>query len=97
VLGTSGTITINSNTGVFQTFDISKTFTANKIAQGDLFWVSGDTLWLNPTKDMTKGNTYWITMTSNCVKNSCNTSGNTQIANSTTSTWTIDNGTQFSV
>ena len=97
VLGTSGTITINSNTGVFQTFDISKTFTTNKIAQGELFWISGDTLWLNPTNDMTKGTTYWITMTSNCVKNSCNTSGNSQIADSTTSTWTIDNGTQFSV
>ena len=92
IFGTSGTITINSSSGVFQTFNITNTFTANKIAQGELFWISGDTLWLNPTKDMTKGTTYWITMTSNCVKNSCNTGGNTQIADSTTATWTIDNG-----
>jgi len=93
LLQTTGTITINSSSGVFQTFNLSQTFDTNKI--GELFWIEGDTLWLNPTKDMIAGTTYWVTMTSNCVRNKCNTGGNTQIADSTTATWTIDNGTIF--
>jgi len=93
IFGTSGTIYINSSSGVFQTFNITYTYASNKI--GDLFWIDGDTLWLNPTNDMIKGTTYWVTMTSNCVQNSCGTSGNTQIADSTTATWTIDNGPVF--
>jgi len=93
VLGSTGTITINSSSGVFQTFSLNQSFSNGKIA--DLFWVDGDTLWLNPTRDMSPGTTYWITMTSSCVKNTCNTYGNNQIADTTTATWTIDNGTIF--
>ena len=96
MFGSSGTITIKSSSGLtFQTFDISQTFANNKI--GSLFWISGDTLWLNPTYDFSKGTTYYINMTANCIKNTCNTSGNAAITDSTTSTWTVDNGTQFSV
>lgn len=106
-LTSMGTITINSSNGVFQTFDLSKTFTANKTADSNLLWVNSEfnsknpptydngILWINPTKDMIAGTTYWITMTSNCVINGCNTGGNSQVADSTTLTWTIDNGTNF--
>ena len=102
-----GTITINSSSGVFQTFDLSKTFTNNKTADSNLLWANTEyngknpptydngILWINPTQDMTPGTTYWITMTSNCVINSCNTGGNAQVADSTTLTWTVDNGTNF--
>jgi hypothetical protein len=103
----TGTITINSSSGVFQTFDLSKNFNTDKTADSNLYWTNSEflsknpptydngILWLNPTKDMTAGTTYWITMTSNCVINSCNTGGNAQVADSTTLTWTVDNGTNF--
>jgi hypothetical protein len=87
---TTGTITINSNTGVYQTFNIASSFLNGKVSE--LFWIEGNTIWLNATTDYTKGKTYWVTMTSNCVRNSCNTSNNEQISGSTAATFTIDPG-----
>jgi len=95
VFGTSGTIKIYSGAGliVFQTFDITSNFATNKI--GDLFWIDGNTLWLNPTQDMVQGTTYWINITANCIRNACNSAGNSAITDQTTITWTVDNGSSF--
>ena len=89
ILTTSGTIEIKSSYGTHQTFSLSQTFAANKISE--LFWVSGNTLWLNVTKDFTPGRTYWVTITANAVKNSCG-SGNAAITNNTTAVFTVDPG-----
>lgn len=86
----TGTITINSNTGVYQTFNVASSFINGKVSE--LFWIEGNTIWLNATTDYTKGKKYWVTMTSNCVRNSCNTGNNEQISGSTTATFTIDPG-----
>ena len=93
--GTSGTITLKNSFGfTVQSFDITKTYAANKISE--LFWISNDTLWINPTQDMDKGAIYYINITANCVVNACNTGGNLALSDSTTAKWQIDYGTQFS-
>lgn len=99
ILGTTGILKIYSGAGIipFQVFDLSKTFSGNRTADSDLFWTSGTVLWLNPTNDMVKGTTYWINMTADFVKNTCNTGGNTAITDSSTATWTVDNGTTVKV
>jgi len=96
IFGTSGTITIKSGSlGLtYQTFNITYTFAGNKI--GDLFWIEGDTLWLNSTVDFTPGATMYVNITANCVYNSCNSSGNTAITDTTTAHWTVDGGATIS-
>ena len=94
IFGTAGTIRIKNSFGfTVQSFDITKTFTSDKISE--LFWISNDTLYINPTTDLTAGSTYYINITADCIKNACNTSGNLAITDSTTVTWTVDNGTIF--
>jgi hypothetical protein len=90
LLNGSGTVTIKKGSSTHQAFDLSFNFTNNKISE--LFWVQGDTLWLNSTVDFDKGATYYVTLSSNCVKNSCNTSGNTAFGDSSTTNFTIDPG-----
>lgn len=89
--GPTGTIYVKNSGGtIYQTFDISKTFGSARISE--LFWIVGNTLWINVTTDFTNGNTYNIQMTSNCVFDACGLNGNTQIADSTTIFWTCDAG-----
>jgi hypothetical protein len=91
ILGSVGNIIIKTAGGsTIQTINTGQNFTNNKVSE--LFWISGDTLWINPTNDFTKGTTYYITLPANIVRNSCNTDGNTAVSNSTTITWTVDNG-----
>ena len=85
-LQTTGTITISGQ----QVIDLSKTF--SNAHTSNLVWVSGNTLWINPTSDFAPATTYHLTMTSNCVKDACGINGNTQISDSTTVVWTTDNG-----
>jgi len=90
VLQTTGTITIQTTGGsLFQTIDLSKNF--SNAHTSELAWVSGNTLWINVTKDFDPGINYCLKMTSNCVKDVCGINGNTQIANTTTVAWITDN------
>jgi hypothetical protein len=89
-LQTTGTITIQTTGGsLFQTIDLSKNF--SNAHTSELAWVSGNTLWINVTKDFDPGVNYCLKMTSSCVKDVCGINGNTQIADTTTVTWTTDN------
>jgi hypothetical protein len=64
-LGPSGTISI----GGHQTFNVAQTFSSNKISE--LFWTSNNTLWLNPTVDLTPGSSYTITASGTPVRAQC--------------------------
>ena len=94
-LQTTGVITINSSSGIHQTFNLAHTFANNKISN-ELIWVSNtaidSTVVLNPTVDFEKGKTYWVTMDAGCVKSNCDNSGNTAISGSSTATFTTDPG-----
>lgn len=86
----TGTGTVNIKTssgGTHQTFNLSQTYTANKI--NELFWTSGSTLWINVTKDFTPGTTYYATLTANCVVDACGINKNQAL---TTANWTVDGG-----
>lgn len=91
VLQSSGTITVKNSFGLtFQTINLADTFATNKVSE--LVWVSGNTLYVNVTKDYTNGITYYLNMTANCVKDSCGLYGNTAITDSQTIRWTVDGG-----
>ena len=71
-LHSTGTITLNSSAGVHQTFDVSDIWNTDKVSE--LIWISGgDTLYINPTTDMSLDVTYWVLLSSGCVKDACNT------------------------
>jgi len=89
VLQNSGTIVITYSGGNHQTFDLSKTFSNDKVSE-ELVSVQGNTLYVNPTVDLTKGTTYCITVSAGCVKDTCGAS-NTAITGCT-ATWTTDGG-----
>lgn len=88
-LQTTGTIEVKSSSGTHQTFDLSHTFANQKIST-ELVSVRSDTLYINVTKDFNPATTYWVTLTSGCVKNSCGTGNNAVSGN--TLTWTTDSG-----
>lgn len=90
-LAQSGTIVINSAAGVHQTFDLSKTFTNNKIST-ELVVAQGNRLYVNPTIDLNRGVTYWMTITANGILNVCGTGGNAAITDTTTIRWVTENG-----
>jgi hypothetical protein len=91
ILQTSGTITVKNSIGTtYQTINLAHTFSAQKVSE--LVWVSGSTLVVNVTKDFTKGSTYYLNMTANCVKEACGLYGNAAITDSSTVRWTVDGG-----
>jgi hypothetical protein len=93
ILQTTGTITVKNSIGTtYQAINLAHTFSAQKVSE--LVWVSGNTLIVNVTKDFTKGSTYYLNMTANCVKEACNLYGNAAITDSTTVRWTVDGGPQ---
>lgn len=86
----TGTVTIKiSGGGTHQAFNLSQTYTSNKI--NELFWVSGDTLWINVTKDFTQGSSYYVDLTADCVVDACGINKNQAISASDKS-WTVDGG-----
>ena len=71
-LHSTGTITLNSSAGVHQTFDVADVWSSDKVSE--LIWISGgDTLYINPTTDMSLDVTYWVLLSAGCVKDACNT------------------------
>ena len=87
----TGTITIQSAGGVHQTIDLSKTFETDKVSE-ELVVAQGPILYVNPTVDFQRGTKYWMTITANALESSCKNGGNAAITDSTTITWTTDNG-----
>jgi hypothetical protein len=72
----TGTITIyNSSGAVHQAINVTTNFNANKT--NELIWIGDDTteqgtttntVWLNPTKDMALGETFYVLATPTCVQ-----------------------------
>lgn len=95
LLSGAGIIQIKKVGGLtHQQFDLSHTFKDNKISE--LVWVSGNTLWLNPTIDLDRDTEYYVTLSGSCVKNACNTAGNSQFGSSTTTNFKTDAGPKAS-
>ena len=90
--GTSGTITIYKSGGTqHQQFDISQTFTDNQI--NELFWISGNTVYLNPTVDLDKNSTYYVNISSTAIVHAdCDDLAFGGITNTTTATFDTDPG-----
>lgn len=95
-LAKTGVITIKTNSGsTFQAFDLSLTFVSNKITT-ELVWVSGNTVYVNPTKDFTAGASYYLNITAGAVQDLCGTSGNAAITDSSTISWQCSSGPTLS-
>jgi len=91
----TGTITIyESNGTVHQAIPVNTSFENNKTSE--LIWIepTTNTLWINPTKDFTRGKTYYVLATPTCVRSTCNEEW-TGISDSNTVRFTIDSGPRF--
>jgi hypothetical protein len=64
--GQYGTITVNGS----QTFDVTTNFAENKTSE--IIWTSGNSVFLNPTTDLTPGVTYTISGTAISVRDANN-------------------------
>ncbi len=93
----TGTFTIyDSNGAVKQAIPVTTNFNDNKTSE--LIWIGTsstassvlNTVWINPTKDFTVGESYYIQATATCVQDSCGT-GWTGISG-TSIGWDVDNG-----
>ena len=62
----TGSVTLSGDDGSSKTYNLA--------TQSNLFSSSGDTIWLNPTDDLTKGTTYTASFTDGSIKNSCGAS-----------------------
>jgi hypothetical protein len=68
--GDSGTISIKRADGSsHQDIDILTSFNNNKT--NELIWINTNTVYINPTKDLTPGVTYHIEATVACIKDDC--------------------------
>lgn len=96
----TGTITIYTAGGqVHQAIPITTNFNQNKT--NELIWISNstnsevnpihDVLWINPTKDFTLGETYYIQATPTCVQDDCG-QGWAGINDTTTVRFRVDPG-----
>lgn len=86
-LGT-GTIQVKNGLLTHQTMNVAHTFASEKVSE--LFWVSGNTLWINVTKDMTPGSSYSLNIDAGVLTDMCGTNPNDAITSGIT--WTIDKG-----
>ena len=90
VFGTTGSIKIYTAAGsLVQTINIADTFGGQKVSE--LVWISGSTLAIDPTIDLTPGTTYYINLDAAIVKDACG-AGNGSIGGSTTIRFTVDAG-----
>jgi hypothetical protein len=90
VFGTTGSVKIYTAAGsLVQTINVADTFTSNKVSE--LLWISGSTLAIDPTIDLTPGTTYYINLDAAVVKDACG-AGNGSIGGSTTIRFTVDGG-----
>ena len=90
VFGTTGSVKIYTAAGsLVQTINIADTFSGQKVSE--LVWISGSTLAIDPTIDLTPGTTYYINLDAAIVKDACG-AGNGSIGGSTTIRFTVDGG-----
>lgn len=90
--GQSGNFKIfKSNGSLHQEIDILTTFTANKTSE--LIWIQDNKLYLNPTKDLDKGATYYVQATAGTLVDSCSQSW-VGISNTSTVRFVVDAGPQ---
>jgi hypothetical protein len=95
----TGTITIfNSSGAVHQAINVTTNFNANRT--NELIWIGDDpttstfttnTLWINPTKDLLLGETYYVLATPTCVR-SVQLENWTGLSNENTVRFTVDPG-----
>lgn len=90
--GTSGTITLYKTGAVtHQVFNVAHTFTDNQI--NELFWIVGDTVYLNPTVDLDPDSTYYVNVSAGAIVNAdCEDIEFAGISDTTTATFTTDPG-----
>ena len=90
--GTSGTITLYKTGAVtHQVFNVAHTFTDNQI--NELFWIEGDTLYLNPTVDLDTNTTYYVNISAGAIVNAdCPNLQFAGISDTTTATFVTDPG-----
>jgi hypothetical protein len=90
VLGTSGLVKIWTAAGVLhQTINAAQNFNTNKVSE--LLWVSGTSLFIDPTIDLTPGTTYYVTIEANVVGDACGNK-NSPITNINLIRFTVDGG-----
>jgi len=90
--GSTGTITIfKSGAVTHQVFNVAHTFLDNQI--NELFWISGNTVYLNPTVDLDPGSTYYVNVSSTAIVNpDCTDLTFAGITDTTTATFDTDPG-----
>ena len=90
--GSTGTITIFKSGGTqHQQFDVSQTFIDNQI--NELFWIVGNTVYLNPTVDLDLGSTYYVNVSAGAIVNAdCEELEFVGITDNTTATFDTDPG-----
>ena len=89
--GTTGKITIKKASGsTHQEFDIAKSFKNGKISE--LFWIDGNKIVLNPTKDFDPATEYYVLLDPNVVYDSCGINGNERISDTNLIKFKTDKG-----
>ena len=69
---TSGTVRLyNAANTLLQTFDVAQTFANAQVSE--LMYISGDTLFVNPTVDMAADTTHYVLIDAGVIKDSCGT------------------------
>lgn len=90
VFGSSGSAKLYTAAGsLVQTFNAADTVSLS--IRSELMWISGNTLYIDPTVDLTPGTTYYVTLDSGVVRDACG-NPNPGIANSSTIRFTVDPG-----
>jgi len=88
VLGSSGSAKLYTSGGsLVQEFKASEAVSSS--VKSELMWISGNSLYLDPTVDLTPGTTYYVTIDAGTVKDACGNSCGS-ITNSTTVRFTVD-------
>lgn len=87
---TFGTISVyKSNGSLHQTFNVADTFSGQKVSE--ILWISGDSVYLNPTKDFEPGETYYVQASASSIKDNYGRSW-AGINDTTTVRFTVDAG-----
>jgi hypothetical protein len=86
----TGTVSIFNAAGALHQ-EIETDTSYNKDKTNELIWVSGNSVYVNPTKDLTLGTTYYVLMSEGAVTDSCRFN-TPSITNNTTVRFTVDAG-----
>ena len=90
VFGSSGSAKLYTAAGsLVQTFNAADTVSLS--IRSELMWISGSTLYIDPTVDLTPGTTYYVTLDSGVVRDACG-NANAAIVDTSIIRFTVDPG-----